>query len=121
MQMLFLNWVGLYDPLKMKAFDHYHAKHKGTFPTLSVFLAYVIKIYLFFNNIRHFPTEDGDRNFWSVRVVTTTIDANPATLKEATRLLSLDGGVIRVDTIKLKGFADRAQSQNFHNPFLNIK
>lgn len=54
-----------------------------------------------------------------MKFVTTTIDCNPHVLHEVTRLVNLDGGIIRVNTTKQKSLKDLIRAGNFKNPLLH--
>jgi hypothetical protein len=74
-----------------------------------------------FASCREFPTEEGERHFWNAKYVTATFDASPDCLAQATRILKMDGGVIRVHTLKLKSLQQSIKQNNYRNPFFQTR
>ncbi len=74
----------------------------------------------FGNFFRKYPTDEGERYFWEARYITATFDASPNALKEATRVMKTDAGVLRVFTTKLQNALDVCQGHTYRNPFLNV-
>ena len=72
---------------------------------------------MIFDYYRKFPTEEGERNFWSVKMLATTIDASPECLRHASRVLEIDGGVIRFYTDRYRSLPEAIKARNHRNPF----
>jgi hypothetical protein len=103
--------VVFYDQLKIKEFDHFPKELRGN-------CCYSIVFFFTISDLRReFPTEEGERHFWNAKYVTATFDASPDCLSQATRILKMDGGVIRVHTLKLKSLQQAIKQNNYKNPF----
>ena len=66
---------------------------------------------------RKFATRTGERYFWEARYTSSFFDANPQTLREVSRMLKNEEGVLRVHTLRRDTTESRLRAMNWRNPY----
>lgn len=69
---------------------------------------------------RKFGDVDGNKSFWKARYVTMSIDISPKGLRDISRSLHMEQGLLRFYTMRVKTSADRLPCKNYLNIYKHV-